>query len=80
MPSNPIALDLLRKCGVPVAAPSANMFGHVSPTRAEHVYDDFHENREAHVYVLRDGEGGRIGLESTVVKVTDEDGKKGVQI
>ena len=56
------------------------MFGHVSPTRAEHVYDDFHENREVHVYVLRDGYDGRIGLESTVVKVTDEDGKTGLQI
>lgn len=42
MPNNSIALDLLRTFDKPIAAPSANKFGHVSPTKAEHVYKDFH--------------------------------------
>lgn len=39
-PSHPIARALIEASGVPIAAPSANKFGHVSPTRAEHVMDD----------------------------------------
>eukprot|EP00553_Chaetoceros_curvisetus_P014556 CAMPEP_0204645948 /NCGR_PEP_ID=MMETSP0718-20130828/3771_1 /ASSEMBLY_ACC=CAM_ASM_000674 /TAXON_ID=230516 /ORGANISM="Chaetoceros curvisetus" /LENGTH=447 /DNA_ID=CAMNT_0051668043 /DNA_START=257 /DNA_END=1600 /DNA_ORIENTATION=+ len=39
-PSHPIARSLIDASGVPIAAPSANKFGHVSPTRAEHVMDD----------------------------------------
>ena len=42
MPNHEIALDLLRTSQVPIAAPSANKFGHVSPTKAEHVYNDFY--------------------------------------
>ncbi len=42
MPKNDIALELLRTYGKPIAAPSANKFGHVSPTKAEHVYKDFY--------------------------------------
>ena len=42
MPNNEIALELLRTYGKPIAAPSANKFGHVSPTKAEHVYKDFY--------------------------------------
>ena len=42
MPNNEIALELLQTYGKPVAAPSANKFGHVSPTKAEHVYKDFY--------------------------------------
>ena len=37
MPNNPIALELIRRSGCPIAAPSANKFGEVSPTRAIHV-------------------------------------------
>src|ERR1700722_15679089 len=40
MPAHPVALELIRREGVPVAAPSANRFGHVSPTTAEHVLED----------------------------------------
>lgn len=44
-PSHPIARELITYAGVPVAAPSANKFGHVSPTRAQHVWDDLlHED------------------------------------
>ena len=46
MPNNEIALELLRESGVPIAAPSANKFGHVSPTKAEHVYNDFYLDSE----------------------------------
>ena len=41
MPNHPVALDLISRSGFPIAAPSANKFGHVSPTKAEHVYSDF---------------------------------------
>ena len=40
MPSHPVALELIRRAGVPVAAPSANRFGHISPTTAAHVLHD----------------------------------------
>ncbi len=39
MPAHPVALELIRRAGVPVAAPSANLFGHTSPTTAAHVLD-----------------------------------------
>lgn len=42
VPQHPIALKLLQTSKVPIAAPSANKFGHVSPTKAEHVYNDFY--------------------------------------
>ena len=40
MPAHPVALELIRRAGVPVAAPSANLFGHISPTTAAHVLHD----------------------------------------
>ena len=46
MPNNEIALALLKESGVPIAAPSANKFGHVSPSKAEHVYNDFYLDSE----------------------------------
>ena len=55
MPSNSISIDLVNELGVPIAGPSANRFGHVSPTRAEHVYQDFKNQDEAHVYILDGG-------------------------
>ena len=53
MPNHEVALDLLKTSQVPVAAPSANKFGHVSPTKAEHVYNDFHKDSE--VYIIDGG-------------------------
>ena len=44
IPSHPIARQLLETSSLPIAAPSANRFGHVSPTRAEHVIDDLGES------------------------------------
>jgi hypothetical protein len=81
-PSHPLALRLLSLCGVPVAAPSANKFGHVSPTSARHVLADLGEEP---VYVL-DGEDRKeafavppcqLGIESTVVKVVERAGGGG---
>ena len=63
MPSHPVALELIRRAGVPVAAPSANIFGHTSPTTAEHVLADLGGRIEV---VLDAGPTG-YGLESTVL-------------
>ncbi len=63
MPSHPVALELIRRAGVPVAAPSANRFGHVSPTTAEHVLHDLDGRIDA---VVDSGPSPR-GVESTVL-------------
>lgn len=63
MPSHPLALELLRLADVPVAAPSANPFGQLSPTRAEHVVERLGEQID---YVL-DGGPCSVGVESTVL-------------
>ena len=68
VPNHPVAQELLLESGVPVAAPSANKFGHVSPTRAEHVYNDFHKDSEV---LILDGGACNFGIESTVLKITD---------
>lgn len=67
MPNNEMALNLLRTFGKPIAAPSANKFGHVSPTKAEHVYKDFYQDSEV---LIIDGGSCSFGIESTVLKVT----------
>ena len=63
MPSNKIALDIIKEAGVPLAAPSANSSGKPSPTTADHVYDDLSGKIDAIVY----GEKADVGVESTVV-------------
>lgn len=63
MPAHPVALELIRRARVPVAAPSANRFGHVSPTTADHVLDDLDGRIDA---VLDAGPTTR-GVESTVL-------------
>ena len=68
MPRHPVALELLRQAGTPVAAPSANTFGKTSPTCAAHVREQLGPGD----YTLIDGGGCRVGLESTVVSVTGE--------
>ncbi len=62
-PRHPAALALLMAAGCPVAAPSANRSGHVSPTLAAHVADDFSDR----VPLILDGGPCDVGLESTVV-------------
>lgn len=66
VPAHPVALALLAAAGVPIAAPSANRSGHVSPTRAEHVAADLGER----CTMILDGGACAHGLESTVVDVT----------
>jgi len=75
-PSHPVAQDLLwaftdRKSGARagVAAPSANVFGHVSPTRADHVRAEFPREVAAGMPVLEGG-AAAIGIESTIVDVS----------
>jgi tRNA threonylcarbamoyl adenosine modification protein (Sua5/YciO/YrdC/YwlC family) len=69
MPSNPIALELIRESKLPIAAPSANKFGHVSPSKAEHVYNDFHKDSEV---TILDGGPCSFGIESTVLKINQQ--------
>ena len=66
IPAHPVALALLEAAGVPVAAPSANLSGRPSPTRAEHVLEDLEGRIDG---VLDGGETG-VGVESTVIDVT----------
>ncbi len=65
MPSHPVARALLRAAGVPIAAPSANLAGRPSGTRAAHVRDDFGRRTP----FLLDAGGARFGVESTVLDV-----------
>ncbi|KAG5474453.1 hypothetical protein LSCM1_03237 [Leishmania martiniquensis] len=71
IPDNATTLKLLEMVGVPVAAPSANTFGHVSPTTAQHVYDDL-AARDPELLII-DGGQSTIGIESTVAKVESKD-------
>lgn len=66
MPDHPIALELLRRLGQPVAAPSANRSGKPSPTTALHVEKDL----QGRIPLILDGGATGIGLESTVVDFT----------
>jgi L-threonylcarbamoyladenylate synthase len=66
VPAHPVAQALLRAVGVPIAAPSANRSGHVSPTTAAHVAADLKER----VALILDGGPTPLGLESTVIDVT----------
>ncbi|MSU65454.1 MAG: threonylcarbamoyl-AMP synthase [Opitutus sp.] len=67
MPSHPTFRRLLALTGAPLAAPSANPFGYVSPTTARHVS----ENLGARIRFILDGGPARIGLESTIVDLHD---------
>lgn len=67
MPRHPLLRRLLRACDLPLAAPSANPFGYVSPTTAEHV----RAGLNGKIRYILDGGPARIGLESTIVDVRD---------
>jgi len=64
VPAHPVALDLIRGAGVPLAAPSANRFTGISPTTAEHVQAAFGDAVD-----VVDGGPTQVGIESTVVAV-----------
>lgn len=63
MPAHPVALEVIRQAGVPIAAPSANVFGHISPTCAEHVLDDL----DGRIDAILDAGPTHHGVESTVI-------------
>jgi L-threonylcarbamoyladenylate synthase len=63
MPSHPVALQLIRSFGNPIAAPSANPFGYMSPTNAQHVAKMLGEG----VPLILDGGSSNYGIESTIV-------------
>lgn len=68
VPAHPVALGLLRACGVPIAAPSANRFAHASPTNAQHVLDDL----SGRIELVLDGGPTPLGIESTVLDLLSE--------
>ncbi|GAK33656.1 threonylcarbamoyl-AMP synthase [Iodidimonas nitroreducens] len=68
MPAHPMALALLRQTGRPLAAPSANRSGAISPTTARHVADDLGKD----VDMILDGGPCSLGLESTIIGLPDD--------
>jgi L-threonylcarbamoyladenylate synthase len=70
VPSHPVALAVLRKLDGGIAAPSANRFGRVSPTTAEHVRQDLGEDVENGVELILDGGPCTVGVESTIVDLS----------
>ncbi|MDG6929111.1 MAG: threonylcarbamoyl-AMP synthase [Nitrososphaerota archaeon] len=66
MPAHPVALELIRRSGRPIAAPSANLSGRPSPTLPEHVLADM----EGRIPLLLDGGPATYGVESTVLDMT----------
>jgi L-threonylcarbamoyladenylate synthase len=68
VPAHPIAHALLAKVGRPIAAPSANRSGHVSPTTADHVIDDLREK----IDLVLDGGATDVGIESTIIACLDD--------
>jgi L-threonylcarbamoyladenylate synthase len=66
VPAHPVALELIRLAGVPIAAPSANRFGHISPTTKEHVLADL----DGRIDAIVDAGPTLHGVESTVLDPT----------
>jgi L-threonylcarbamoyladenylate synthase len=66
MPDHPIAVALIRAAGLPIAAPSANLFTALSPTTAEHV----RRGLGPHLAMVLDGGATRVGIESTVLSLS----------
>lgn len=66
MPGHPLALELIRQAGTPIAAPSANRFGCTSPTTAQHVFDQLADSAG----LILDGGACPVGVESTIISLT----------
>jgi L-threonylcarbamoyladenylate synthase len=66
VPSHPVARELLEEFGRPIAAPSANRFGRVSPTTAAHVHQDLGDD----VDLVLEGGPSEVGIESTIVDLS----------
>ena len=67
-PAHPVAQEVLKRSGLPLAAPSANQFGRISPTKAEHVLAEL----GAHLNYCLEGGECSVGLESTICSVDSE--------
>jgi L-threonylcarbamoyladenylate synthase len=67
MPDHPVALKLIEESGTPIAAPSANTFGHLSPTEASHVA----KYLGSKVDLILDGGKCPVGIESTIIQFDD---------
>jgi L-threonylcarbamoyladenylate synthase len=65
IPKHKAALEFLKACGTPVAAPSANLYGRVSPTTARHVAEQLGDKAD----IILDGGPCAVGLESTIVSL-----------
>jgi L-threonylcarbamoyladenylate synthase len=72
VPAHPVTLELLAQLAGGVAAPSANRFGKVSPTTAEHVLDDIGALLDPVIDAVLDGGACPIGVESTIVDLTSD--------
>ncbi len=70
MPSHPVALALIKEANRPIAAPSANLSGRPSPTRAEHVMKDL----RGKIPLILDAGSTEFGVESTVIDLSGERG------
>lgn len=68
LPSHPVATALIRRVGLPIAAPSANLSGKPSPTAAEHVIEDM----DGRADIIIDGGNSFFGIESTVVDLSTD--------
>ena len=68
MPNHPVALELIRRSGCLIAAPSANTSGRPSPTEAQHVAEDL----SGKIAMILDGGSVGIGIESTIIDLTEE--------
>ncbi|MEM1081832.1 MAG: L-threonylcarbamoyladenylate synthase, partial [Pseudomonadota bacterium] len=68
VPEHPVAQQLLQAFGGALAAPSANRFGRISPTTAEHVLDEFSD--ASGVAAVIDGGACRVGVESTIIDLS----------
>lgn len=68
-PAHPLTLEILNKLNRPLVAPSANPFGKVSPTEAQHVMQDFPD----HAFFILEGGYCDVGIESTILNCVDKD-------
>ena len=69
MPDHKVALELIERSGTPIAAPSANRFGHLSPTDAKHVAKSLGDK----VDIILDGGKTSVGVESTIIEFKNND-------
>ena len=68
MPNHLLAIELIRRAKTPIAAPSANPFGYLSPTCASHVLEQLDDKAD----MIIDGGECSVGLESTIIKVVED--------